>query len=100
MVYSGNKTVAAAGTPEPLTATRTPAVWVQIQAKSSNSVTAYVVGVTSAKAAGTNASGQEVIGGGIVNLPPCSDTNFYDLATIYVDVGVGGEGFKFLYGVR
>ena len=105
MIYGGNKTVAAAGTPVPLAPQRTPACWIQIQAKSGNGSTIYVVGsgvVDSRNSSSTtdNTGGRDISPGGSIELGNSSGTNFYDLNKIYIDAATGGDGVKFLYGVR
>jgi hypothetical protein len=101
MVYQTIVTVPTSGVPQPLAATRTVAVWVKIMAKSDNQGLGYVVGLMSSGNPGViTGGGIEVIGGGVVDLPPCSDTNFYDLAKIYVDVATNNDGFKILYARR
>lgn len=101
MVYGSSKTVTTAGTPEALTSSRVPAVWVKIMAKSGNVGAVYLVGVNeSTKNANTNSSGVEITPGSVVELLPCSDTNFYELSKIFIDVQVSGDGVKFNYGRR
>jgi hypothetical protein len=102
MVYQKTVTVPTAGVPQPLSTTRAPAVWVMIMADPDNTGAAYVVGVNpTTHNAGTIAGGGiELVSGGVLTLPPASDTNFYDLAKIFVDVAVSNEGFSVLYATR
>jgi len=103
MIYQTIVTVPTAGVPQPLAGQRQAAVWVKIQALDNNGALGYVVGLTTAKTAGSIAGGGIAIAaGGVMDLPPCSDTNFYDLAKIYVDMDSGGDGggFRVLWAVR
>lgn len=86
----GVKVVAAAGTDEALAAS-TAAKWVTIQAQTDNTdfVAVGAVGVDAAEAAGT----------GIMLDAGQSITIAIDnLAAVYVDALVSGEGVRFIYG--
>ena len=105
MIYNGNKSVAAAGTPVPLSATRISAVWVQIRAKLDNAGNIYIGGpegtsnqTVNGKVSSTNAA--YIMTGEAFLLPPVSDVNMYDLSQIYIDADTNGEGVVFTYARR
>jgi len=87
----GRKTVAAAGTREPLVASATPASWVIISALKSNT-DVVVVGSDDVIAAEGSRNGLPLAAGA------CAGINAGDLHQIYLDVVVSGEGVTFLYG--
>jgi hypothetical protein len=95
MVYSGQKTVAVAGTRERLASTRTPAAWVILQPLDGNGTDVYVGGANVSATAGNI-----LYSGGGLTFPPVGDIMMYDLYEIWVDVATGGEGVQFNYGVR
>ncbi len=90
----GSKTVTAAGTAEALASTRTIAQFVTIQALADNTNSVYI--------------GDSTVGSGRgIELPsaldsyqfaPIADLYIYNLADIFIDVAVSGEGVKFTYG--
>lgn len=99
MIYGGKVTVTTAGTAKPLSTSSIPCAWVKVEANPNNSGMGYIVGLSeTTKNANDNTNGIDVIGGGIVEFPPCGSVNFYNLNKIYVDVATNGDGFKFLYG--
>lgn len=101
MIYGGNKIVAVAGTPEPLTSERTMCAWVVITATPTNMGTIFVVGADpTTKNAATSASGLELEGGNMWSSPRIGDVNYIDLNKLYIDADTGGESVKFLYGVH
>lgn len=102
MLHIGAKTVAAAGTAEPLASTHTPAMWVRVQAKVGNTGYIYVGDSTVAAANGQvlvrSSTGQETPHLDHVLFPPCGNALIYDLALIYIDASVNAEGVNFAYG--
>lgn len=90
------KTVTTAGTRVALAASSTPAVYAFIQADCANTGYIYVGGssVSSSNAPRISACGS-------VTLPLVIEGRmFYDLADIYIDSSVNGEGVKVLYATR
>lgn len=86
----GSKTVATAGTDVAL-ASSTPAKWVEIQARTTNT------GMIAIGAAGVDAT----VGTGDGVLLAAGESRVYpcdNLADIYVDATVSGEGVRFTYG--
>lgn len=92
MIYNGEQDVTLAGTREPLMSARTPASWVIIQSKSANTNYVYVGGN-----AVDSTNGLSLIAEDSVTFPSVGSTTPYDLALIYVDAAVDGEGVKFTY---
>lgn len=86
----GIKTVTSAGTDEAL-ASSTPAKWVMIQAQRDNTSAVAIggSGVDAAEAAGTGI----ILGPGDIISLPCDN-----LADLFVDALVSGEGVRFTYG--
>lgn len=93
MIHIGSKTAAAAGVAEPLAATHTPAMWVDVQALTGNGGQIYLGDSTVTSANGRNLSRLESF-----MMPPCGNTYPYDLALIYINPSVGGEGVSYMYG--
>lgn len=91
-ILNGAMVVAAAGARVALAAVRTPAHWVIIQAKSTNGGMVYIGGP-----AVSNISGPELAKTDSITLPPVGNTLAYDLADIYIDAAVNGEGVKFIW---
>ncbi len=91
-LQSGSKDVAAAGTAERLAASRTPAVWVIVQAKSGNTGTIFLGG-----AAVADGNGGELAAGDSVKLSRNTEFEDYDLYDIWVDTDSAGDGVVFLY---
>lgn len=89
-IADGVKVVASAGTDEAL-ASSTACKWVTIQAQTDNTSTVAVggAGVDATVATGT---GVMLSPGDVVTLP------IDDLAEVYVDALVSGEGVRFIYG--
>lgn len=105
MIYAGKKVVTVAGTPEPLTSTRTPACWVKIQGSATNDGLISVVGCGvkdpyNPSSTTDNTGGIDIVGGGILEMGDSAAINYYDLNKIYIDAATSGEGVKFLYGRR
>lgn len=94
MVYSGSKTVAAAGTRERLVSSRTPASWIIFQPTGSGGAV-YVGGSAVSSTAGNTMSA-----GDSIMFPPVSDIMPYDLYEIWVDAANNGDGVKFNYLTR
>lgn len=95
MVYSGSKTVAAAGARERLASSRTPACWVNVQALQDNSGDVYIGGNNVAPTVGNY-----ILTGDSQFFPPVGDVMIYDLHEMWIDVETNGEGVQFDYGVR
>lgn len=97
MIYTGSKTVTAAGTAEPLTSDKTMCTWVVIQPMSDNTNNVYIGDSTVSSSDGVwldNDLGQSL------TLPEVSVPLYIDLNLVYVDVDTSGEGVVFLYGRR
>ena len=90
-IAHGVKVVTTAGTDVPLVATSTPAKWVDIQAQTDNTgiIAVGAAGVDATVATGTGKS----LAAGESLLYPIDD-----LADIYIDATVNGEGVRFTYG--
>lgn len=87
----GVKTVASAGTDEALVASATPAKWVTIQARTDNTGNIAIGG------AGVDAN--EATGTGVLLAAAASITlPVDDLADVFVDATVSGDGVRFIYG--
>lgn len=89
-MVSGRKTVAAAGTAEPLVASSTPCEKVDIQAELDNTG-AIVVGGSGVIAAADTRKGVALNAGNSY----CIEID--DVAKIYIDATVNGEGATFNY---
>lgn len=89
----GRKVVAAAGTAEALVGSSTPALWVCITALKSNTEQVCVGGADVVAAEGSE-TGQPLDAKEWVTLP------VKDVAEVYVDAVVNGEGVTFTYGIR
>ena len=89
----GLKTVASTATPEALTATSTVVHFVDIQAHSSNTA-ALTVGTSAVVHGTTTQRGVKLNAGDVWT------AYGVDLSTVYVDVGVNGEGVAWLGVVR
>lgn len=88
----GSKAVTTAGTPIALAASSTPAKWVIVQARVTN--TGYIaVGGAGVLATLSTGTGILLAPGESVPLP-CDD-----LADIYIDATVNGESVRFSYGI-
>jgi len=87
----GRKTVTAAGTAVPLTATSTPANEVAITALSTNTGV-VVVGGSTVKAKAEERRGQPLSAGQTVSL------DIRDLSSVYIDSTVSGEGVSWMAG--
>ena len=86
----GVKVVASAGTDEALAAS-TPAKWVMIEAQTDN--TSYIaVGATGVDATVATGNGIMLAAGAVVTIP------VDNLAEVYIDSLVSGEGVRFVYG--
>jgi hypothetical protein len=95
-IFTGSDTVAAAATPEPVKSSYYPCAWFHLQALESNSSPIYVQTVGSATTTGIRLNAGEVI-----QLPPGGVMgNYIDLARIYVEVAVNGEGYRYLGGTQ
>lgn len=89
-VADGLQLVAVAGTAEPLVATSTPCRMVEIQARPENTDVVVVGASTVVAAAGTRR--------GIALVPNASvQIRVTDVADLYIDAVVSGEGVSFLY---
>ena len=88
----GKKTVTAAGTAEALASTSTECIWVIVTAKPANTGSVYIGGSTVDATRGT-----PLLPGESVGIPGITPYNLYDLALIYVDAAVNGEGVTFSY---
>lgn len=89
------KNVAAAATPEALSATRLPAAWVQIQAKNTNTNPVFV-GQSGVDNAGN--AGRRLAAGQVAELQPTPGQDPYDLSQIFIAVTTAGEGVFVLFG--
>jgi hypothetical protein len=96
-----SKTVTAAGTAEALSATSIRVAAVTIQAKSGNTGSMYVGDSTVSAATGI------MIGVPVANKTPSfvriqadDSTNLFDLAHIWIDAAVNGEGVNCMYFTR
>lgn len=95
-VGSGNKTVTTAGTRVALAASSTPVVWATVQAKCANTGYIYVGGANVSSSNGIEiAACQAAVFGTVID-----GRAYYDLAEIYIDASVNGEGVKFTYATR
>lgn len=88
----GVKTVATAGTDVAIVSSVTPAKWIAIQAQTDNTGNIAVggSGVDATEATGTGvllAAGESIV------LP------INDLADIYIDSSVNGDGVRYTYGI-
>jgi hypothetical protein len=92
MIYSGEVNVATAGTRVQLSSSRVPCSWVLVQSKRTNTQYVHVGGVNV-----DSSNGTELVPFDSVLFPPLGDTTPYDLAHIWVDADVNGEGVKFTY---
>ena len=113
MIYSGRKQVAAAGTPEPLVATRTMASWLTVVALRDNDGIVYVGGVDETNKACAVVKGSTTMVGhplikpnaatdasDFCNFPEVGGPAYIDLSKIYVDADNNGDGVAFNYGRR
>lgn len=91
MIRDGVRTVTTAGDAEALATSRTMACSVIIQAIEDNGDAVFVGGSTI-----DSTRGSRLLAGDSVTLP-MHPTNIYDLATIFVDAAVNGEGVRFIY---
>ena len=94
-INTGSKNVTAAGTAEALTSTRTIATWVIIQAKSGNTNAVYVGDSTV-----SSTNGHRLIATNTMPMFPGGGGNYINLANVYIDAAVNGEGVIFTYGKR
>ena len=88
----GVKTVATAGTDEALVASSTPAVWVTIQAQTDNTG-GIAVGASAVDATVATGTGVYLAAGESVTLP------VDNLADVYIDSTVNGDGVRYTYGI-
>lgn len=88
----GEQSVTAAGTAEALSATSVECIWVIITAKAANTGSVYFGGSTVDATRGT-----PLLPGESAGIPGITPYNLYDLALIYVDAAVNGEGVTFTY---
>lgn len=95
MVYSGSKTVTAAGTRERLATERTPAAWILFQPLDANQAAVFIGGSTVSATVGNILDT-----GGSITFPPIGDIMMYDLHEIWIDASTNGEGAQFNYGQR
>lgn len=92
-ISHGNKTVTTAGTSVALKATSTAAKWIWVHAYSANTGKIAVGG------SGVNASGTVGTGtGGALAAGESIMLPVFDLANVYIDATVNGEGVRFTYG--
>ena len=97
MIYTGSKTVTAAGTAEALASVKTMCAWVVIQPMSDNTNNVYIGDSTVSSSDGVwldNDLGQSL------TLPQAGVPLYIDLNLVYVDADTSGEGVVFLYGRR
>ena len=87
----GVKNVATAGTPLPLVAVSTPALWVIIQAQTDNAGI-VAIGGADVDATVSTGTGIALTAGQSIQIP-CSD-----LALLFVDALTNNDGVRFLYG--
>jgi len=87
----GTKTVTTAGTAEALTATVTAVAWANVQALAGNAGIVYLGASTV-----SSARGIELLSGDSFMFPVIVGYQ-YDLAKIFIDVSVNGEGVDFTY---
>lgn len=99
MVHFGTKTVTAAGTAEPLVATSTRVAWCVVQPLEDNTDKVYV-GDSTLNSGDTPVGGHwiDAAFGQSYTMPDKSVPAYIDLALIYVDANVNGEGVVFSYG--
>lgn len=90
-IGDGVKTVAAAGTAEALSASARRVQWLVIQAQSDNT---NLVAIGASGVLATEATGDGIL------LEPGEKISLYsvDIADIFVDALVSGEGVRFFYG--
>lgn len=86
----GRKTVASSGTAEPLVAISTPCRRVIVTAETTNS-SFVVIGASTVVADAATRQGVPLAPGQTIDL------NVLDLADVYIDALVNGEGVTFLY---
>lgn len=105
MVYNGTRSVAAAGTPVPLSATSIKCCWIQIRAKTDNAGNVFFGGpagtqngIVNGAVSSTNAP--YIMTGEAMMFPPITDVNGYDLSTIFIDAANSGDGVVFAYARR
>ncbi len=96
-LVDGSKTVASAGQAVALSATSVRCAWVVVQAKPGNTGSIFIGASTIADGRGT-----ELDPGDSQPFPliPQDRWHWYDLAEIYVDSAVNGEGVTFTYFTR
>jgi len=97
MVRNFNVTVTAAGTAQPLTASRTPASWALIQAAKGNTGSVYIGGIGITNGTATT-NGIELAKGDTLSLPAMGITEPYDLATVFVNADTNSDKVRVIYG--
>lgn len=80
------------GTKKPLSAVRISAVWVQVQAKSSNNASGARIGDVNIGAT----QGAILLPNNAQFFPACSSVNHYDLSQIY-QLATTGDVFEIIY---
>lgn len=93
MLHSGAKTVALVAVPEPLSAARVTAAWVEVQALATNTGSVYVGDSTIAPGRGHELANP----GDSMLFPWYGPAASYDLNRIYVATAVPGEGVSYNY---
>jgi hypothetical protein len=97
-LYNGTKTVTSSGTAVALAASATPAVWVTVQALSSNTGTICVGGATVLASAKNGTCLTAGLAAPLYAIPGAINAGSnYDLSSIYIDATVSGEGVSFTY---
>ena len=97
MVRNFSVTVTAAGTAQPLAATRTPASWVLIQAAKGNAGSVYIggQGITNGT---TTTNGIELAKGDTISFPAMGVTEPYELSTVFVNADTNSDKVRVIYG--
>jgi len=97
MVRNFNVTITAAGTAQPLVASRAPAGWVLMQAAKGNTGSVYIggTGITNGT---TTTNGIELAKGDTISFPAMGITEPYDLATIFVNADTNNDKLRVIYG--
>ena len=96
MIYTGTKTVAAAGTAEPLSATKLMACWLIVQGKVGNSDKVYV-GDSTVSAANGICLDEVLLNH--VTFPEMQGGYYIDLGQVYVDAAANDDDVNFIYGI-
>lgn len=97
ITLEATKTVTAAGTAEALVSSNTMITWCVIQPLSTN--TGYVF-IGDLNVSSTRGMWLDAALGQSLTLPEASVPLYIDLATVFVDAAVNGEGVNILYGKR